>query len=303
MSDADSRFLSGLFEGQDLDDVAQQLVKQGQLTQDSIAALDVKQPELLDQLEEQAAESPPPEEPEEEQPQEAPAEEEPPTPEEVVPLEEADTDPELIVPKDFFKRPETHPMSLLVVLKNKYNDEWVRWLPETLWEAIRKDFGPISEVNQNKIQAISVALSTDAPWQDWTTFENCGKSFNNTIPVFGQIQPLSPIEAAFTVSLLKKLNVFDFSDEVAGYIAAICLYNGIIFAPNKWFDGAQRFIDAQNKNPELRDEVKAAWKALEKQELYDVELKEDNPLHVHVVKLWAVKEYLRDMQSQLKASA
>lgn len=291
MSTAESKFLSDLFSGQSIDEVAQSLVKRGQLTQDSISALDIKEPEFLDQLEEQAGGS--------EQAQEEESEPEP----EVEAKPEAaprEPKPEVIVPANFFKNPETHPLSLLVVLKNKYNDNWVRWLPETLWEAIRKDFGPINEVVKNKIQAVSVALSTDAPWVDWTTFENCGKSFNNSIPVFGQIQPLSPSEVAYTVQLLKKLNVFDFSNEVTGYIAAICLYNGIIHAPKKWFDGAQYFIDEQNKNHDLVNEVKAAWKVIEKEELYDVELREDSPLHVHVAKLWAVKEYLRDKESLLK---
>lgn len=270
---AETQFLSNLFEGQEFDKIAVQLIKEGKLTQNTIDALGIKEPEFLEQLEEQAQSS--------------------------VPQEETEKQDQ-IVPKTFFKSTETHPLALLAVVKNKYNDEWVRWLPETLWEVIFRDFGPVSDVTRNKIQALSVALSTDAPWQDWTTFENCGKAFNNSIPVFGQIQPLSPVETAFTVQLLKKLNVFDFSDEVLGYIASVCLYNGIVYAPKEWFDKAQPFIDAQNKNPEFKREVEAAWKAIKKQELYDVELKEEDPLHVHIAKLWAIKEYLREMKARLK---
>ena len=289
---AETQFLESLFSGQEFDKIAAQLIKEGQLTQETISALGIKEPEHLEQLEEQARSSASSEESTESDTEPA---------EEVVqPDVEQEPQPEVDVPATFFKSKETHPLALLAVLKNKYNDEWVGWLPETLWETIRKDFGPVGEVVKNKIQAVSVALSTDAPWQDWTTFENCGKAFNDSIPVFGQIQPLSPIETAFTVRLLKKLNVFDFSDEALGYIAAVCLNSGIVYAPKEWFDKAQPFIDAQNKDPDLKKEVEAAWKAVKKQEMYDVEFKEDSPLHVHIAKLWAVKEYLRDMEARLK---
>jgi hypothetical protein len=299
---AETQFLKSLFDEREFDKVAAQLIKEGQLTQETINALDIKEPEYLDQLENQAQSSTSAET--EAEDKASPVEEEPQPPQEVEaepPPEAGQEQPaELAIPATFFKSAQTHPLALLAVVKNKYNDEWVRWLPETLWETIRKDFGQVGEVVKNKIQAVSVALSTDAPWQDWTTFENCGKAFNDSIPVFGQIQPLSPIETAFTVKLLKKLNVFNFSDEVLGYIAAVCLNNGIIYAPNEWFDKAQPFIDAQNKNLDLKKEIEAAWKAVKKQEMYDVEFKEDSPLHVHIIKLWAVKEYLRDMETRLK---
>jgi hypothetical protein len=248
------------------------LSKDAQLSAESITALDVQNPELLEQLEQQAP------------------------PSVTVKTEKADIE----VPKDFLKRADTHPMKIVVLLKTKYNDDWVEWLPETLWEAIRRDIGPISDVSQNKIQALAIALATNSPWQDWTTFENCGRAFNDTIPVFGQLQPLSPAETAFTVAVLKKLNSYEFSDEVLGYIGSVCLYNGIIHAPAKWFSRAQKFIDKQNKSPELVDEIKTAWKVAEKEDLLGVEFNDSKPVDVHVAKLWAIQEYLRDKAAQLK---
>ena len=248
------------------------LSKDAQLSDESIAALEVKNPELLDQLEGQA-----------------------PKPV-TVKTEKADIE----VPHDFLKRTDTHPMKIVVLLKAKYNDDWVGWLPETLWEAIRRDIGPMSDVSQNKIQALATALATNFPWQDWTTFENCGRAFNDTIPIFGQIQPLSPAETAFTVTVLKRLNSYDFSDEVLGYIGSVCLYNGIIHAPAKWFSKAQPFIDKQNKSPELVDEIKAAWKVAEKEDLSSVDFNNTKHVDVHVSKLWAIQEYLLDKAALLK---
>lgn len=247
------------------------LSKNAKLSEESIAALDIERPELLSQLEKEA-------------------------PAVTVKTEKEDIE----VPRDFLKRIDAHPLKIVVLLKAKYNDNWVEWLPETLWEAIRRDIGSVSDVSQNKIQALSVALATDFPWQDWTTFENCGRAFNDTIPVFGQIQPLSPAETAFTITVLKKLNKYDFSDEVLGYIGSVCLYNGIIYAPPKWFAKAQGLIDQQGKNPELKDKIKAAWKIAEKKDLLNVEFNIEKPVDVHVAKLWAIQEYLRDKASRLK---
>jgi len=254
-------------------------IKEAQLDEQTISALEINQPDILDQLEGQASER---------------------VQQEQVEVASEKGDVQLQIPKGLFKNSEVHPLRLAAVLKFKYNDEWVGWLPETLWESIRKDIGSISEVNQNKVQALATALSTDSPWLDWTTFENCGRAFNNTIPIFGQIQPLSSGETAFTIQTLKKLHNFPFSQEVLGYIASVCLYNGIIFAPTKWFGKIQWMLDAQNKDKSLKPKVEKAWKTVEKQDLTQVEFNDVKPVDVHITKLWAIKQYLGDKDSQLK---
>lgn len=267
------------------------LAKEAQLSEETIAALGVKQPEMLDQLEQQAV----PQEQEQEQPQ---AEATPAQPQRMVRVKTEKEDIE--VPYGFFKGTDAHPLKMVVLLKTKYGDDWVEWLPETLWETIRKDIGPISEVSQNKVQALAAALATDSPWQDWNIFENCGRAFNNTIPVFGEIQPLSPIETAFTIYVLKKLNNYSFSDDVLGYIASVCLYSGIIYAPRTFFSGVQSLIDKQNKRPELKAEIEAAWKIASKEDLLGVEFDIAKPVDVQIAKLWAVQEYLLEKAAQLK---
>jgi hypothetical protein len=241
--------------------------KEALLSEHSVAALGIKSPEELEQLENQASS-------------------------EIVTVQSEDQKIDLKLPQNFFKLP-IHPFKALVVLKMKYDDAWVRWLPETLWNAIRTDIGPINEINQNKIQALAVALSTDAPWQDWTTFENCGQAFNSLIPHFGQMQPLSSAQTALTVTILKRLQPFNFSVEVLGYISAVCLYNGIVYAPKEWFDAAQPLIDKQNANVEFKNEVKEAWEKVKEQDLKPVELDDSKPLDVHIAKLWAIWEYIR----------
>lgn len=283
MSQADLDFFNKLSESLD---------KQAQLSEQSITALDVEKPELLQQLEEQASSDPS---------EEAPPEPQPEQPPEMVELAgEQQEDPPLVIPKNLFRIEEIHPLKLLMVLRYKYKDNWVEWLPETLWETIRRDIGAISEINQNKVQALAVSLSTDAPWQDWTTFENVGRAFNDTLPVFGLMQPLSPAEAAFTVLLLKKLHDFAFSGETLGYIASVCLYNGIVYAPQKWFGKVQPMIDNQNSAHDIRDAVIKAWQVVKGKPLEDVAFNDSKPVDVHVAKLWAIGEYIRGKDAQLK---
>lgn len=265
--------------------------KLASLQPQTMDALGVEDPTGLEVLEEQAAQ--------------VVVETEPaPDVEEVQSEPEAPLEPppevEIQAPSGVFTDRDTHPLHLATLLKAQYNDDWVGWLPETLWEIIRKDFTPISDVNKNKIQALSVSLSTDTPWMDWHIFENVGKSFNGIIPHFGVMHPLSPAEAAFTLSVLDRLHDFEPSPEVQGYIASCCLYYGLILLPKEWFGDIQELVDKQNQNLDIKKEVKLAWNKVKKQDLSEIEFSEDTPIDVQVKHLSDVKEYLLIKETQLK---
>lgn len=274
MNQAERNFLEGL-------------LKESELSPESIQALGIQSPDELDALEEQAASGQPQEG--QEQPQEQPDEK-------AIRQRPRPVD----VPPDLFRGDDVHPLRLLVFLREQYGDAWVEWLPETLWTTIRNDVGSISDVNKNKVQALSLALMTDVPWNDWQAFENVGCSFNGTIPVFGQMQPLSPAETAFTIQTLKKLHDFNFSDDVRGYIASVCMNRGIVYAPKKWFSNVQDLIDEQNKSPELFAQFKQAWTKLNREDLSNISLSDDKVMDVQMAKLWAIKEYLREQALRLR---
>ena len=279
MRSSETAFFNTLSEGID---------KKALLSEESASALEVHDPALLEQLEMYASNRPK----KDDQPQEVDPEVEEELPPEKVKLD-------IQASRNVLKGSTTHPLLIAALMKTKYGDSWASWLPETLWETLRRDIGPVSEVSQNKIQALAVSLATNFTWSDWTTFENCGRAFNNTIPIFGQLQPLSPGEAAFTVSVLDALTEEELSSEVLGYIASVCMYNGIVYAPEDMFGKVQPFIDAQSKDTAIRDEVKKAWASLGKQDISQVDLIDDRPLDVQVTKLWSVREYLSMMSSRL----
>src|SRR5690606_15858251 len=96
-----------------------------------------------------------------------------------------------------FTNKRAHPLQILDVLTARYGTEWTEWEPETLWWALRRDFGPVGELARNKIGALRVAVTTDLPWLDWDVFEDSGLTWNDTIPIIGAFQPMTPAQTAF----------------------------------------------------------------------------------------------------------
>ena len=241
------------------------------------------QPEAVD------IEAPPPEDAE---PQPDEGEEAPPAP----PL------PDRISHGKIFGFRRTHPLQLLQVLNQRYKQAWIDWEPDTLWWAIRKDFGPVGDVTRNKIQALRLALSSNRPWQDWDAFEKCSLSWNDQIPIFGAYQPMTPSQTAFGVHILKELQPeLEFSNEVKAYIAAVLEEAGIVYAPEEWFDGAQDLIDRKAWLTGFKLHVNQVWDKARSVNPDQIDWREDDPVDIHVAKLMVVREYLMQREALLQA--
>jgi len=192
-----------------------------------------------------------------------------------------------------FSSRRTHPLRLYDVLNSRYNKKWVTWEPETLWWAIRRDFGPVGDLTRNKIQALRTALVTDLPWGDWDVFEDCGLAWNDITPIFGAFQPMSPMQTAFAVSILQALRPdAPFDHEVSAYIAALLEDNGFVFAPEEWFPGAQALIDRKEWLAGLKVTITETWDKLQQADWSKVDWRSDHPIDIHIAKLLAVKAYL-----------
>jgi hypothetical protein len=271
-----------------------------------ISAASAPEPEL----EPAPAEDPPhddTEDPEEEAPSPAPVEEPGSTPHvahDDIPTEELHVEPKGLPEqpadeafrRDFgfmFNSQEVVPDAYRIVLALKYKENWLDWEPETLWAAIRSDFGPVGDVARGKIMALRTSLKTNTPWIDWDAFEHVSQAFNDGLVLFGLMQPPELEEAAYTVTVMRRLGDWPFGSDVSGYLAAVCLNAGLVFAPEDWFPSAQYFMDRQSKAaPALRDTVAAAWEKLRDVNLSAVTWRENNPVDNQVKKLWSVKSYL-----------
>lgn len=197
-----------------------------------------------------------------------------------------------------FTDKRSHPIQIYEVLCMRYGEEWAEWEPETLWWALRRDFGPVGEVTRNKIMALRLAATSDAPWLDWDTFENSTLAWNDVIPLFGAYQPVTPAQAAFGVQVLRAVRADEeFRWEVKAYIAASLEDNGFVYAPREWFDGAQDVIDRKMWLIGFKTAVADAWEKIRDVDPQNIEWDDSNPVHVHLLKLAVIHRYLLEREA------
>lgn len=193
-----------------------------------------------------------------------------------------------------FTQIRSHPLQILDILRMRYKDTWLNWEPSTLLWALRRDFGSVGEVSRNKIQALLLAETTDIPWIDWDTFENCGQTWNDFLPIFGSWQPMTPMQIAFTVSILREIRPDEkFGHEVNAYIAAVLDEHGWTYAPPEWFADAQSLLDRKDWLVGLRTEVASTWKYVKNMPLDNIEWESDDALNIHLLKMATVDSYLK----------
>lgn len=187
----------------------------------------------------------------------------------------------------------THPMRLGEALRDRYHTDWLEWEPETLWWAIRKDFGPVGDITRDKVMALRTAANTDLPWLDWDVFENCCLAWNNIKAIFGAYQPMAPGEMAFGVQIMREIRADEaFDDEVIAYMAAILEERGFAYAPEEWFPGVQALLDRRPDSAPLRDAVAKVWAKASKIDPRQIEWREDNPIDMQVLRLAAIQLHL-----------
>jgi hypothetical protein len=194
-----------------------------------------------------------------------------------------------------FADKRANPLQMLKVLEGKYGTKWAEWEPATLWWALRRDFGPVGELARNKILALKVAATTGTPWHDWDIFEKCGLAWNDIMPVIGTFQPMTPMQCAFAVEILRDVRPDEeFRTEVNAYIAAILEEDGFALAPEEYFAGAQALIDRKPWLVGLKHQVVTAWERAKDVDPTQIDWRDDNPVDIHVLKLAVVKRYLEE---------
>ena len=71
---------------------------------------------------------------------------------------------------------------------------------------------------------------------------------------------------------------------------------GFVYAPPEWFPGAQELIDRKPELAAFRDEVRGAWERLKNHDFEGVDWRPDNPLDIHLGKLYAIRTYLAERE-------
>jgi hypothetical protein len=162
--------------------------------------------------------------------------------------------------------------------------EWLDWLPETVFEEFNAD----TQLKQDYLMALQVAMSNPDAFDDWQVFNALIAPFNGRQASFEFMDVPDYKEVAWTCEALRGLkpNV-EFGPAVLRYIEAICHHDGIAFFP--WVGGTGFVIadDPGKRCQELWERVKDA------KLLGESGLDPEAPLDAQVLALSQGVEYCR----------
>jgi hypothetical protein len=133
----------------------------------------------------------------------------------------------------FFSYHDAHPIAMTMALMEKFSVEWLEWEPETLKQEILTTFRAtsVSEHNWQKIQAVRTLTQTVGFWEEWHIFEKIIQALNNNVPRFDITQRCTVAQLMAGVDIANQVRKEDFGDEIARYIAACAIEEGVTYLP------------------------------------------------------------------------
>lgn len=198
---------------------------------------------------------------------------------------------------------EIHPLKLRDFLLDNYGTEWIDWLPENLdWHLLRDQK---NDIISNKAQALRVCLGTDTPWREWHIFEDVGQAFNNEVPIFGLLQPLSLGECEVTMKTMQGLRKEEgFEEEVLIYVAVSACMQNLVYLPVEWeVSKAQPYLDTMIHDVGLKINVRDSWEALKGIGLLDKKFDQDNATQRQLADLAVIQQFIRENDVSYNGSA
>lgn len=135
----------------------------------------------------------------------------------------------------FFAYHDAHPLALAMAIFSKMGGDWVEWEAETLrWEIAREfNVSSISPANWEKIQAVRALMLTVGFWAEWHIFEKILQALNNNIPQFDTLQACTIPQIMAGIDMASEIRPgMKFSEEVALYVAACALEEGVTYLPD-----------------------------------------------------------------------
>lgn len=134
---------------------------------------------------------------------------------------------------NFLAHHDTHPLVLDAMLLDRYGVDWLDWEPETIVEELKDDFRQpsISALNWQQIQAVKTCHLTPAPWKAWDVFVVVCAALNNNIPNFHTLVKPTIAQVMVSLDIMAKIDDQPFSEEMAQFIAACFLDEGVYFLP------------------------------------------------------------------------
>jgi hypothetical protein len=196
--------------------------------------------------------------------------------------------------------PQSTPIAVLSAMHKELDYQWVNWEPEAIWDEIAEEVGvDPPRVNKDKIMALKLCIMTTVPWEDWHPFTVCVLCFND-VPIEMDIaQECSPVQLAYGVQILTRLQPEHvYRRDVQFMAASMLLAKGICWVPQEPLGGIvnealEHLISKTSKNFEAIHEAKRNYQAYQADGRLD-------PDDVHTTRLAAIDAYLQH-KAQLEA--
>lgn len=186
----------------------------------------------------------------------------------------------------------------LAVALSRVSGEWTSWEPETLWPELKRAGWALTDALKSRIQALRTVLVSDSFKGDHLAFEKVVMALNGVVPLFDQYQHPSPAMIAHALCQMAELRHVDFSDDVLGYVAAVCAESGLIELPEELAE-AQDYLDcltASGVGGHLREEVRRKWGEigpllLHKDGEVDPTSFDETPVGIQLARMAAIRRY------------
>lgn len=189
---------------------------------------------------------------------------------------------------------QVNPFLLKSILDKNLGVDWINWLPETIRsEAI------MPQVNMEKAMAIKAVIKNPDTQDDVDAFENCCTAFNNEIPIWGVVEPLTSRELCWGSMVIRSLNpMFVASERVLAYCFACMEEDGLIWNP--WLDITVTGDHTKSlwHLSTIENAVKSKWniiKSMPVDRLLNVEFQDEDAVEQQLEKLVNIRVYIEAM--------
>ena len=145
--------------------------------------------------------------------------------------------------QNIWRHADAHPITLMLMLLDRYGQDYVTWDPEVLKLTLERDGTKVSNDVWNKVLAGRVVLNSPSPWRQWEVFHWVSRALCGQTPNFVYLEEPEIGHMVVGYSIMKAVDPKRPTGiEVDKFVAAAFRHEGIVYAP-KPLDFAQREIE------------------------------------------------------------
>jgi len=145
--------------------------------------------------------------------------------------------------KSIWRHPNANPIALMLLLLDKYGQEYLAWHPDVLKLTLDRDGVALSNSVWNKILAGRVLLASPSPWRQWEVFHWVCRALAGESPNFVYLEEPQIGHLVAGYAMMKLVDPARTTAwEIDKFIAAVFKNDGIAFIPQP-LDFAQRELE------------------------------------------------------------